>query len=67
MPHFKISSANSGTVYRDALSFEELLRAFSIPESDKLAIYTAEEGCVFYYDLKAFVDKYPMKIEKIAD
>jgi hypothetical protein len=67
MPKYKIYSSDTGRTFYSEASFEQLMRIIEIPESEHLALYTAEIGTICKFYLKPAHTGFDLFVEKVSD
>jgi hypothetical protein len=65
MPKYRVSSIDTGRVFYDEASIQDLLRILEIPAEEYLALYTCEIGHELFFELKPVVSSFMLKVERI--
>ena len=65
MPKYRVSSIDTGRVFYDEATIQDLIRVLDIPTDQQLAVYTCEVGQELFFELKPVVSAFLLKVERV--
>lgn len=65
-PKYRVLSFETGRVFYESASFQELIQIVDIPACEHMAVITAEIGQELVYNIKPVVSTIKIKVIKIS-